>query len=63
MNTKTVSKVFGCTETQARAQYLKCAEVLDAMADVAERKNCKQGGFTAAELRAKAADQRNRAQA
>lgn len=61
MNPHTVAKVFGCTENQARTQYLKCAEVLDKMAEVAERKGCKQRGFTAADLRAKAADQRRRA--
>ena len=62
-NPQTVAKVFGCTTEQAREQYIKCAEVLDAMAEVAERKGCKQRGFTAADLRARAADQRSRAKA
>lgn len=63
MNRKTVARTFGCSEAQAKAQYLKCAEVLDKMAEAAERKGCTQRGFTAADLRAKAADQRRRAQA
>ena len=58
---QTVAAVFGCTVEQARKQYLQCADVLDGMAEVAERKGCKQRGFTAADLRAKAADQRRRA--
>lgn len=62
MNANEVARIFGCTPAQARAQYLKGAEVLDKMAEVAERKGCMQGGFTAADLRAKAADQRARAQ-
>jgi hypothetical protein len=61
MNPQTVSTIFSCTTEQARAQYIKCAEVLEGMAEVAERKGCKQRGFTAAYLRAKAADQRRRA--
>mgnify|MGYP000961167942 CR=1 FL=1 len=56
-----VARVFGCTPEQARAQYLKCADVLDKMAEVAEQRGCKQRGFTAADLRARAADQRARA--
>lgn len=63
MNPKTVAKVFGCTEEQARKQYLLCADELDKLADVAERKGCKQRGYTASDLRAKAADQRKRAKA
>ena len=61
MNPQTVADMFSCTTDQARAQYLKCAAELDKLADVAERKGCKQRGFTAEDLRAKAADQRRRA--
>lgn len=61
MDPQTVAAVFGCTQAQASAQYLRCADVLDEMAEAAERKGCKQRGFTAADLRAKAADQRARA--
>ena len=61
MKPATVSEIFGCTIEQARKQYLECATVLDRMAEVADRKGCKQRGFTAADLRAKADDQRRRA--
>ena len=61
MNPQTVARTFGCTTEQARKQYLACAAVLDKMAEAAERKGCTQRGFTAADLRAKAADQLRRA--
>ena len=61
MNANIVAAFFGCTAEQARAQYARGAEVLDGMADKAARTGRKVNGYTEAELRAKAADQRARA--
>jgi hypothetical protein len=61
VNPQVTAAFFGCTVEQARAGYLKGAVVLDQMADKAERTGRKVGGYTVAELRAKAADQRRRA--
>ena len=61
MNAEQIARMFGCTPEQARAQYLRCAETLDAMALSAEKKGRKVNGYTAQQLREKAADQRRRA--
>lgn len=62
MNATITAKFFGVTLEQARNGYKRGAEVLEGMADKAARTGRKVNGYTEVELRAKAADQRARAQ-
>lgn len=50
MDAKTVARIFGCTEEQARAAYARNATQLATMRDKAIRTRRKVNGYTAEEL-------------
>lgn len=58
-----IANLFGCSEARVREQFRRNSAHLTAMAEQAERTGRKINGFTAIELREKAAAMANRATA